>query len=276
MNKLRFYGAILDWQSRAVWGRHMKVYRRNWYTAFLPPAAEPVLLLLAFGLGLGAHVGGISFGGREVKYASYIAPGIIAYTIFLTAFFQTLYGAFIRMHYQRTWEGQLTTQVELPHVIWGEIIWATVLAAVYASIVAVVIILFNFTPLIDISVWGLIASLPFCFLFGVGFAAAGLAFTAWMPSIDHMNLPVFLIGMPMAFTSNTYFPIPQGNPWLDLLVQLNPVFHMSELTRGLMLNGELGWSHLIIGLSEVLIIVLLANPPTCRKLRRRVLGDSGS
>ena len=42
----------------------------------------------------------------------------------MTAIFQSLFGAFIRMRYQRTWEGQLTTQIDLRHVVWGEVLWA--------------------------------------------------------------------------------------------------------------------------------------------------------
>jgi lipooligosaccharide transport system permease protein len=46
--------AALHWQSRAVVGRHLRVYLKNWYMSFLPPVLEPITLLLAFGLGLGA------------------------------------------------------------------------------------------------------------------------------------------------------------------------------------------------------------------------------
>ena len=51
--------------------------------------------------------------GRPIEYMTYVAPGMLAYATFMTAIFQSLFGAFIRMRYQRTWEGQLTTQIEL-------------------------------------------------------------------------------------------------------------------------------------------------------------------
>ena len=35
---------------------------------------------------------------------------MLAYATFMTARLQSLFGAFIRMRYRRTWEGQLTTQ----------------------------------------------------------------------------------------------------------------------------------------------------------------------
>ena len=38
----RWLTAALEWQSRAVVVRHLRVYLHNWHTAFLPPVGEPV------------------------------------------------------------------------------------------------------------------------------------------------------------------------------------------------------------------------------------------
>src|SRR5207247_279831 len=92
---------------------------------------------------LGAYMTGIEWRGRTVSYLSFVAPGMLAYAAFMTPFFQALYSSFIRMHYQRTWEGQLTTQIEMRHVVWGELLWAAVLGTVYATIVSVVLALFH-------------------------------------------------------------------------------------------------------------------------------------
>jgi hypothetical protein len=35
---------------------------------------------------------------------NFVTPGMLAYATFMTAVFQSLFGAFIRMRYQRTWE----------------------------------------------------------------------------------------------------------------------------------------------------------------------------
>ena len=132
-----------DWQSRAVLGRHLRVHLRNWHTAALPPVFEPLVMLLAFGVGLGRQISELSWAGQPIDYLSYLAPGILAYTAFMTAFFQSLFSAYMRMHFQKSWEGQLTTQVRLEHVIWGEALWAACLATFYALIVCLVLLGFG-------------------------------------------------------------------------------------------------------------------------------------
>ena len=68
---MRWLTAALEWQSRAVVTRHLRVYLRNWHTAFLPPALEPVTMLIAFGVGLGGYVASLPWYGREVSYLTY-------------------------------------------------------------------------------------------------------------------------------------------------------------------------------------------------------------
>ena len=127
------YLPAFAWQSHAVLARHVRVHLRNWYTATLPPVCEPLIMLLAFGVGLGRQIGSLTWEGASIDYMHYLAPGILAYTAFMSSFFQSLFGAYIRMHFQKSWEGQLTTQVRLEHVVWGEALWAATLATAYAS-----------------------------------------------------------------------------------------------------------------------------------------------
>jgi lipooligosaccharide transport system permease protein len=266
----RWLTAAFEWQSRAVVRRHLRVYLHNWHTAFLPPVFEPLAMLLAFGVGLGGYVANLAWQGRSIEYLTYVAPGLLAYSVYMTAIFQALYGAFIRMRYQRTWEGQLTTQVELRHVIWGEVLWAALLATIYALIVGLVLTGFVLGGLIDVHVDRLPAVLPIAFLAGCGFAAVGLCFTALVPTIDHMNIPVFLVVIPTALISGTYFPITE--PALVLLSAANPLYHLAQAYRGLLLGGPVA-VHLGILLALSLLLVVALVPLDLRLLRRRVLGD---
>ena len=259
-----------EWQSRAVMKRHLRLYMAGWEIKVLPPALEPVTMLVAFGFGLGAYMTSIQWRGREVSYLSFVAPGMLAYAAFMTPFFQALYAAFIRMHYQKTWEGQLTTQIEMRHVVWGELLWAAVLGTVYATIVSVVLTLFHVMGWLTLDLWHLPLIIPLAFVAGCAFAAAGLYFTGVVPTIDHLNLPVFLIVLPLGFVSATYFPL--AHPWLVAVATLNPLYHLAEALRGLLLGGAALYHIAMLGGLSVVIVAVLV-PLDMRILRKRVLGE---
>ncbi len=268
---MRGLTAAVEWQSRAVVGRHLRVYLKNWHTSFLPPALEPITLLLAFGLGLGAYMAsGLEWNGRRVDYINFVAPGMLAYATFMTAVFQSLFGAFIRMRYQRTWEGQLTTQIELRHVVWGEVLWAALLTTVYVAIVAAVLSICQALGVLQLELTLLPVVIPIVFLSACAFAALGLCFTALVPTIDHMNLPIFLVILPMGFVSATYFPL--GHPLLAAISSVNPLYHLAEGVRGLLLGDGIGWH---LASLFVLVAIMLGGlvPLDMHLLRKRVLGD---
>jgi lipooligosaccharide transport system permease protein len=262
--------AAFAWQSRAVVERHLRVHLRNWHTAFLPPALEPITSLLAFGVGLGGYVGSLAWRGHDVPYLSFIAPGMLAYTTFMTAMFQSLYAAFIRMHFQKTWEGQLTTQVELRHVIWGEVLWAALLTTIYVSVVATVLAVCGLLGLLDVSLAWLPALLPVVFVAACAFSSLGLLFTALIPTIDHMNLPIFLFVLSLALFSGTYFPIE--HPIAAALNAANPVYHLAEGFRGMLVGGGAA-IHLVVAVLLSLVMLAILVPLDLRLLRRRVLGE---
>jgi lipooligosaccharide transport system permease protein len=266
------YLAVFHWQSRAVLGRHLAVYLRNWHTAALPPLLEPIILLLAFGVGLGTYIPELVWRGRPISYLSYLAPGMLAYTAFMTAFFQALFAAYIRMHYQKTWEGQLTTQVRLEHVVWGEALWASTLGTAYAGIVVLVLAVFSLAGWLELHWAGALLALPLLFLASLAFATLGLLFTAVVPSIDHMNIPFFLVIMPLGFASSTYFPMDGGSLWAQIWLTLNPLHHLAEGLRVLLVSGSASL-HLAAAGGLFLLMIAVLIPVDLRLLRRRVLGE---
>jgi lipooligosaccharide transport system permease protein len=265
------FSAAISWQSWAILGRHTRVHVRKWHTALLPPVCEPLILLLAFGVGLGRQMSTITWDGKAIDYLTYLAPGILAYTVFMTAFFQSLFSAYVRMHFQKSWEGQLTTQVRLEHVVWGEALWAASMATAYAVMVCCVLLGFGAGGWLTLHWWWMLAAVPLLFLAALAFSTMGLLFTATLPSMDHMGLPFFLVIMPIGFASSTYFPLPDI-PGLSTVVQINPLHHLAEGLRQLLILGIPTW-HLAAAALLSIIMILVLIPIDMRLLRRRVFGD---
>lgn len=269
--KALFFPA-LEWQSRAIVSRHLRVLLRNWLTAALPPVCEPLIMLTAFGVGLGLQISQLTWAGAPIDYLSYLGPGLLAYTAFMISFFQSLWSAYMRMHFQKSWEGQLTTQVRLPHVIWGELLWSAALSTAYAVIVCLVLGGFQLAGQLQFHWAGLPLALPLVFLASLAFSCVGLLFTATLPSIDHMSLPYFLLILPLGFTSSTYFPLPD-NVWLQSFALVNPLHHLCEGLRWLLLRGEFT-AHFAMAAGISLLMVLTLVPCIVWLLRKRVFGDA--
>jgi lipooligosaccharide transport system permease protein len=112
--------------------------------------------------------------------------------------------------------------------------------------------------------------IPLAFVAGCAFAAIGLYFTGIVPTIDHLNLPVFLIVLPLGFASATYFPL--RHPALVAIATVNPLYHLAEGLRGLLLGGAALY-HITMLMVLCVLIVLVLVPLDMRILRRRVLGE---
>jgi lipooligosaccharide transport system permease protein len=176
------------------------------------------------------------------------------------------------MHDQKTWEGQLITQVRLEPVIWGEVLWAATLGTAYASIVILVLGGFALAGWLHLHWATVLLVVPLLFLAALAFATLGLLFTALVPSIDPMNIPFFLVIMPLGFASSTYFPLEGDSPWTRAWLILNPLHHLAEGIRLLLLAGE--WHvHLLAAGGLFLLMIPILIPLDERLLRQRVLGE---
>jgi lipooligosaccharide transport system permease protein len=112
--------------------------------------------------------------------------------------------------------------------------------------------------------------IPIVFVSACAFASLGLCFTALVPTIDHMNLPIFLVILPLGFVSATYFPL--GHPVMAAISTVNPLYHLAEGIRSLLLGD--GASYHLAGLAGLVAVMLgVLVPLDMRLLRKRVLGD---
>jgi len=239
-----------------VWERNLRVYRRTWAISFIPPLLEPVLYLLAFGVGLSALVGSVQYRGAQIHYVAFIAPALLSINIMYNAFFENTYASFVRMYYQKTFDAMLATPLSLEEVITGEIAWGTTKSLVATVLMQSVVSLFG---LVDYPQGLLI--LPLAVLGGLAFGSLGMLFTAIVPHIEMFNLPIFLLISPMFLFSGTFFPLEVLPEWVKPLAWALPLTHLVELSRSLALGQwrmELIWHILYLtGMSAVLFPLAL-------------------
>ncbi|MDR2549310.1 MAG: ABC transporter permease [Desulfobulbus sp.] len=216
----------LSWRFLTVWRRNLVVYRKIWKVNFLVPLLEPAFYILAFGLGFQGLIEGLSYAGQPMAYTKFMAPALIAISIMYNSFFETTYASFVRMYYQKTFDGMMATPLSLEEIILAEIVWSATKATAAALIMAVVLGLFGFVAFPQ----GLLL-LPLAFLGGLAFGAVGMFFTGFTPSIDMFNLPIFLFITPMFLFSGTFFPTAGLPVWAQHAAYAFPLYHLVELTR---------------------------------------------
>jgi len=247
-----------------VWQRNFTVYRKTWKINFLPPLLEPLFYLLAFGVGLSVLVGTIAYGGSEISYATFIAPALLAINMMNNAFYENMYGSFVRMYYQKTFDAMMATPLSLAEIITGEIVWGATKSVMATTIMLGVISAFGFIQYPE----GLLV-IPLAFLGGIAFGSMGMVFTGIVPTIELFNLPIFLFITPMFLFSGTFFPVENLPLWGQQLAVLLPLTHLVNLTRSLSLGLHDG--SLIAGIGYLVIMCLIFFPLAIHTMHRRLI-----
>lgn len=225
-------------RSVRVVERNALAYRRVWYV-FLTGLAEPVLYLLSIGIGVGELVGDLPApGGGTVPYEVFVAPGLMAAAAMNGSVFDTTFNFFVKFKYSKTYEALLATPLGTGDLAWGEVMWALIRGAVYASAFLLTMVGFGFVE----SPWAVLA-VPVALLIGFAFAGAGLAATTFMRSwvdFDYINVVI----IPLFLFSATFFPLSRYPGALEWVVRLTPLYQGVELERSLML-GDVRWTLLV-------------------------------
>ena len=249
---------------RHVWMRNVITYRRIWRVNFLVPLLEPGFYIMAFGLGFSGLIGAVDYAGRQLAYTQFMAPALVATACMWNAFFETTYASFVRMYYQKTFDGILATPVSLEEIIVAEIVWAASKAAAAVAVMLAVLI-----PLGYAAFPGALMCVPLAFLAGLAFAAIGMYFTGRLPTIDMFNLPIFLFITPMFLFSGTFFPVSGIPEWAVILTLAFPLYHLVELTRYLCIGAM--ESNAWFNLGYLVVFTLVFGYLALRAMKRRLI-----
>jgi lipooligosaccharide transport system permease protein len=219
----------LSYRVWKVWMRNKDVFMKTYKTNFLPSLLEPVLYLLALGLGLGGFVQPIN----GEPYINFIAPALVAVSMMFSSFYECTFASFVRMYFQKTFDAIIATPVNIEEVITGEILWGATKSLINSSIVLVVIFAFGVVP----SPLFLLIP-PLAFLVGFMFSSIAMCFTGIVPNIDSFNYPNFLFITPMFLLSGTFFPLTSMPEFLQIVAQVFlPLTNAVAVTRALSLGS---------------------------------------
>ena len=216
-------------------------YRRNWRATAVSSLLQPVLFLVAFGVGFGQL---IDAGGRAaqatggVSYLMYLAPALLAVGAVQGAAFESTYPILSAFKWRRTYEAVAATPITPSQLAVGQLAWIALRLTLSGAAYLLVITVFGVA-----SGPGVLAALVFAVLCGMAFSAPLVAFAAAQEQEGGAFAAVFrFVVLPMTLFSGTFFPISQLPAVIQPLAWISPLWHGTELARGAALGTLRLWS----------------------------------
>ncbi len=210
-----------------------RVYCRTWRGSVISTFFNPVLYLLAMGVGLGKLVdngtGGATLGNLE--YLTFLAPGLLTATAMMTGAGDASWPVMAGIKWRKTYDAILATPVGIRELVIGHLSWVGVRLVFVTVVYSGVMTAFGATTLAQ----GALA-VPPAVLTGLGFSAIITAYTACLKDEQGLSA-LFRFGiMPLFLFSGTFFPIGQLPGWIQPIAYATPLFHGVSLCRGLALG----------------------------------------
>ncbi|MGC1852559.1 MAG: ABC transporter permease [Solirubrobacterales bacterium] len=243
-----------------VMSRELANFRTYWKGTTFSSVLEPIVYLLAFGLGLSAtlvdEVGG-------VPYVEYVGTGMVATAVIFSSALPAMFGTFVKHRFQNTYDAILAAPVDIEELVSAEMLWIGIRASIYGCVPLLVTILFGLAP-----EPGMLLTPLFCLATALGFAGFGIAMAATVAKIDQFNYVTALFVTPLFLVSGAFFPIDELPEGVQVVAQLNPLHQLVELVRG----GAFGFDPIdIVRFAGLVAFALIMWRIAIRQMSKRLI-----
>lgn len=239
------------WLSLHITRRNWMVYKKDLIANISPTVADPALIMVSLGLGLGAYLTDV----EGMSYMRFLAPGLTVATSLFTSFFESSYGFYVRMTYENIFKAMLTTPIGVREVILGEMIWVGIKGALMAVGVAIVLAICGLMN----NPWLLPAVALVGFLVAIPCSAIGLLSSAMVRNINQFQSVYSFIIAPLYFLSGIFFPIDQLATPIRLVAEVFPLIHGVRLAQAIFWERGVVDAILISGTILVIQSVILCS-----------------
>jgi ABC-2 type transport system permease protein len=246
--------------AQAIYVVLLRELKRYWRakSRVISSVAQSFFFLAIFGLGLGGFIGNIG----EVKYLSYMAPGVIGMGLLFGSVFSGVSIIFDRQF--GFMKEMLVAPVSRTSLILGKIFGGATTATIQGIILlGVATAMGAFVPSL-VFVAGAFAAIGAMLLITAGFVGLGVAIGSTLNDFHAFQLLSTFVMWPMFMLSGVFFPIDAAPLPLQVAMFCDPMFYGVELLRWCLLGTGtplLGPFALLISLGmvaafDVLMILL--------------------
>jgi lipooligosaccharide transport system permease protein len=223
-------------------------YRRTWRGSIFGSFIQPVLFLLAMGVGLGSYVDQASPGAvGGVPYLQWLAPALMVSTVMQGSVFESTFPVMGGFNWDKRYHAMYATPLTAFSISFGQLSWIATRALMVSSIFCAVIIAFGAaaTP-------GIVLVVPVAVLTGLAFAGPVAAFMSTQRDTTAFN-SVWRFGVtPLFLFSGTFFPVTAFHGVLRWIVEVTPLYRGVVLCRELT-TGVISWQS---GVSVVYLVAM--------------------
>jgi lipooligosaccharide transport system permease protein len=207
-----------------VMSREVANFRTYWRGTAFSSILEPIVYLLAFGLGLGATLVDRVDG---LPYVEFVGTGMVATAVIFSSALPAMFGTFVKERFQNTYDAVLAAPVDPEELVTAEMLWIGVRAGFFGCFPLLIAMAFGLDP-----TPAMLLVPIFNFVTALGWAAFGITIAASVAKIDQFNYVTTLVITPLFLVAGTFFPIDQLPEGLQVAANINPLYQLVELVRG--------------------------------------------
>jgi ABC-2 type transport system permease protein len=188
---------------------------------------QPLLYMVALGLGLGSAVGSIG----DTSYISYLVPGIMGLTVLFSSMFSG-----IELIGDRRFGFLRETLVAPVRRMWvylGMAAGGATIATVQGVLVFFLGLLFGFSTVIW---WGALLTIPVMFMIAMLFTMVGLMLATKIRDFQSFPIIINFVIFPLFFLSGAIFPLEGIPAGLEIVTRFNPLTYGIDLLREVVLG----------------------------------------
>lgn len=239
--------------------------RRTMRSAVVSALLNPILYLLAMGLGIGAVVDPAAAAGLPGgSYLSFLAPGILVATAMQVASSESLWPVMVGLEWHRSYHGIAATPLRPVDIVLGHVGFCLLRVAAAGALIGVVVVAVGAAPAV-----GTALAVGVAVLVAAAFAPMVTAFTSSVRSHAAMTALYRFAVMPLFLFSGTFFPIDRLPAAFQAAAPVSPLWHGAELARLAALGAPSAWP--VVGHLAVLLTLCVVGVALSERAFRAVL-----
>ena len=246
--------------------RNIRALRGYWSSALITSFGNPIVYLLALGIGLGSLV---PAGVDGVDYLVFVAPALLAMAAVFVANEESTYPILVGFKYRPIFIAMHQTSLRGGDILLGQMVFVALRMTVTVGIYFFVIWVFGGVVLPTAPLAILVATMT-----GLAVAAPISAYAATI-TVDRGQLPMLfrLVFMPLFLFSGTFFPLETLPTGLQVIGWVSPLWHGAEWGRVLTYGLVEPWWLTLIHFLYLAVWIVVGIVVGLRVFDRRLEGN---